>query len=161
MSAESSPETRKIYSTGTLRYTKAGLFVLFVWLTWIGTIPLVLFQAAIIPLYISLFPAEKYGQFSSANAMLRSSMVVLGGLASGRFLDHMSNSGQVKDALRWMYIWGGFWYLVALACLVGVYVHWKRRGGDGGYTPPGSIAERKKLGGLAHTGQPGEVTAAH
>ncbi len=119
----------------------------FVWLTWVGTIPYVLFQAAVIPLYISLFPPEKYGQFSSANAMFRSAMAVLGGLASGWFLDYMSNNGQMKDALRWMYIWSGFWHIIGLICLVGVYFYWKRGGGDLGYTPPGSIAERERLAG--------------
>ncbi len=115
-----------------------------VW-TWISRVPFVLFTAAVIPLYISLFPAEKYGQFSSANAMLRSLAAVGGGAVAGLFLDRMSNNGAVKDALRWMYVWAGFWYFIALVCLLGVYVYWKERGGNEGYTPPGSVAEREQL----------------
>lgn len=133
----------------------------FVWLTWVGTIPYVLFQAAVIPLYISLFPPEKYGQFSSANAMLRSGMAVVGGVTSGWFLDYMTHNGQMKFALRWMYIWSGFWHIVALACLVGVYIYWKRRGGDLGYTPPGSILEREQLVDINPLATPRKPIAVH
>lgn len=123
----------------------------FAWWTLIGKVPWVLFQAAVIPLYISLFPPEKYGQFSSANAMIRSLIVVPAGMLSGWLLDLVSNNGRVQDAMRWMYVWAGFWYFFGLVCLIGVYVYWKRYGGDGAYVPPGSIAERtrEQLSGVA------------
>ncbi len=129
----------------------------FVLWTWVGRVPLVLFSAAAIPLHISLFPREKYGQFGSANAMLRSFLAVIGGAVSGLFLDRMTGNGQIKDALRWMYVWSGFWYFMTLLCMIGVYVCWKRRGGNGdvytagvhagtGATGAGAIAGGERRG---------------
>ncbi len=121
----------------------------FVITTWITTILTVLFQAATLPLYVSLFPIEKYGQFGSANAMLRSAAVAIGSFVVGPFLDAMTAGGTHRDGYRWMYFWFSFWQLFGMLCLVGVYVCWKRRGGTTGYTAPGSTAEKAALTRLA------------
>ena len=124
----------------------------FVITTWVTSILTVLFQAATLPLYVSLFPMEKYGQFGSANAMLRSGAVVIGGFVVGFFLDAMTGSGSNRDGYRWMYFWFTIWQLFGMLCLVGVYVLWKRRGGMAGYTAPGSAAEKEAMAGTATAG---------
>ncbi len=45
------------------------------------------FQAAMIPSYVLLFPKERFGQFSSANSMMSSIGVTLGGLVYGLLAD--------------------------------------------------------------------------
>jgi MFS family permease len=114
----------------------------FVATTWATSILSTIYIAALIPTHVSLFPREKYGQFASANAMLRSGAVVAGGFVVGLFLDVMTASGAHRDGYRWMYFWFSSWQLFGMLCLVGVYVQWKRRGGISGYTAPGSQAER-------------------
>jgi maltose/moltooligosaccharide transporter len=123
-------------------------------LVWLTNVLVVVFNAGAQPLRIALLPPEKYGQFSSANSMLRSGVVVIGGLMAGLFLDRMTAGGQQKDGYRWIYAWSGACQLVGMAFLAVVYVLWKRRGGMAGYTPPGSIAERQAFADLGSRPRP-------
>lgn len=110
----------------------------------VGAIHFQLVSSASIPVLISLFPADKYGQFCSANAMVRSFAAVLGGLAAGPFLDHVTRNGSMTDGYRYMYLWIATFNAAAVVCLLAVYRHWRRLGGSA-YIAPGSAKERETL----------------
>ena len=81
-----------------------------------------------VPMYIALFPPEKYGQFSSANAMVNSVLVIVanwgGGLAIDRF------------GYRFIFVWDFIFTVIATAVLIYVYVKWKQLGGMNHYKAP-------------------------
>ena len=107
-----------------LTFTAAGLVV--------GNIA----GAAGIPLLMRIFPHNKYGQFCSANGATKSLAQVVGSFAAGPFVDWISNYGKYEPGYRLAYLWQAAFAALSLLCLVGVYVYWKRLGGDKGYTPP-------------------------
>lgn len=92
-------------------------------LGWIG------FQTGQIPMYISLFPRLRYGQFSSANAMVSSLAIVISNWAVGAYIDH---TGDYRDLLIWR---AASWALVLLPLGV-VLRHWRRHGGMLAYVAP-------------------------
>ncbi|MGF0035689.1 MFS transporter [Victivallis vadensis] len=83
---------------------------------------------SIVPMYIALFPPEKYGQFSSANMMINSLLVIIanwgGGLAIDRF------------GYRFIFIWDLFFTTVATGILIYVYIRWRQLGGGKHYLAP-------------------------
>ena len=48
-----------------------------------------LYQATMMPLYMRIFPREKFGQFCSFNAMCTALTAAIGGVAGGLFIGHM------------------------------------------------------------------------
>jgi MFS family permease len=107
-----------------LTFTTAGLVV--------GNIA----NAAGIPLLMRIFPQDKYGQFCSANGATKSLAQVVGSFAAGPFVDWISNYGKYEPGYRLAFLWQAAFAALSLLCLVGVYVYWKRLGGDKGYAPP-------------------------
>jgi hypothetical protein len=84
-----------------------------------------------------VFPKERYGQFCSANAMIRSILVLVGGLAAGVFMDVMKRACHGSDyAYRFMSTWTFGFSLLSYICLLLVYREWKRLGGDKTFVPP-------------------------
>lgn len=78
---------------------------------------------------IQLFPAEKYGQFCSANASLNCIFMMFasyfGGLAIDRF------------GYRFIFVWDFIFTILATGVLLYVYLLWRRLGGaSGNYSPP-------------------------
>lgn len=116
-----------------------------------AAIQLQLIGAASIPVLIALFPPDKYGQFCSANAMIRSFAAVLGGLAAGLFLDWVTRNGTVTDGYRFMYLWVAVFNAAALVCLLGVYRYWRRLGGSA-YVAPGSAHKPAESAEVARAG---------
>ncbi|MFA5866316.1 MAG: MFS transporter [Phycisphaerae bacterium] len=97
----------------------------------------VMYSAAQLPMYMSILPTERYGQFGSADAMVRSICAIMGGVLAGAYM----------DCFRWLYdgkvfyyrfipFWHIFWQSLALVFLILLYRQWQRLGGKSGYQPP-------------------------
>jgi maltose/moltooligosaccharide transporter len=104
-----------------------------------------LLNAAEIPMYIVIFPKDKFGQFCSCNGMMKSLAILLSAFGAGLFMDYVTANNTDKFAFRWLYAWGGVFQGAAVFCLVAVYLLWKKRGGDAGYVAPGSALEKEML----------------
>lgn len=93
--------------------------------------------AAEIPMYMRLLPKERYGQFCSANDMLRSFAMFFGSIGAAFYMDGLKVHFHMGD---WRYrcypIWNLFFQCLAVVFLTLLYREWKARGGDRGYTPP-------------------------
>ena len=103
--------------------------------------PDMLRDAALIPLLMALFPRDRYGQFSSANAMLRSASRWIFPTLAALFIGYMIRNGREYN-YRYIFVWNGTWQVVSLALYFWLYLYWKKLGGDKGYTPPDTT--RKK-----------------
>jgi hypothetical protein len=90
-----------------------------------------------IPLFMRLMPKGLYGQFSAANAMIRSLMGILAGLLAGVFLDVVKQCYHGSDfAYRWIFVWPWVWGAASAVFLCLGYREWKRLGGDDNFRPP-------------------------
>jgi MFS family permease len=88
----------------------------------------VLTEAMMIPMYMRVLPRERYGQFCSANAMVRSFGTICGGMLAGGFLDIMKRFYDGSDyAYRFIPLWIIFWSAAALFFLWRLYRDWKKR----------------------------------
>lgn len=104
-----------------------------------------LYGAAGIPLLITIFPKDKYGQYCSCNGMIKSFAAMPAAFLGAFFIDWITSYGNDKDAYRWMFMWSGVFQAASAVVLLAVYFMWKRRGGDKGYVPPGSALEKEQL----------------
>ncbi|MGB8355433.1 MAG: MFS transporter [Chthoniobacteraceae bacterium] len=102
------------------------------------TLPLgVVGGACELPLLMKLFPRERFGQFCSANALIRSISMAIGGVGCGVFLDSMKRFNPNPDyCYRFVSVWNtvagcGYFFFLFL-----VYRWWKRLGGMASYQPP-------------------------
>jgi MFS family permease len=96
-----------------------------------------LFSASQFPTEMRIFPKERFGQFCSAQAMIRSFGTILGGLVAGAAFDLLKWHYNGSDyAYRWVPLWSWICQILALACLFQVYRGWKYYGGLKGYVPP-------------------------
>ena len=75
-----------------------------------------------------LVPRDKYGQFSSAMAMVSAITLVLANAGGGWFIDLLG--------YQYIYMWDFLFTTVGLILLIWVYRKWKALGGDKNYVPP-------------------------
>ena len=96
-----------------------------------------LYIASELPTYMQILPQERYGQFSSSNAMVRSLAVMAGGVLGGGLLDLLKTYTTNPDSVyRFIPLWlAGFHALSALFFWL-LYREWRRRGGRDGFHPP-------------------------
>ena len=90
------------------------------------------------PRMMHLFPRSRFGAFCGAQALVRSAGTMVGGLLAGLFLDVIKDYFP-EDSLRsyrYIAVWQAAFAFVTFSLCYGVYRHWKRLGGDAGYTPP-------------------------
>jgi len=93
--------------------------------------------AAELPVLMKLFPQERYGQFCSANALIRSLALIVAGFFCGGFLDFMKTFNPNPDyCYRFVPVWNVFFNFCSLFFLYKLYRAWKWRGGMQGYVPP-------------------------
>ncbi len=89
------------------------------------------------PMFISIFPRDKFGQFCSANGLANQFTRMLAGLLiGGMFMDLITDKRLLSDNLRYVYAVCAFGYMGSTICLLFVYKRWKMLGGDKGYVPP-------------------------
>ncbi|HWP40496.1 MAG TPA: MFS transporter, partial [Tepidisphaeraceae bacterium] len=96
-----------------------------------------MWNVAELPLYMKLLPRERYGQFASANALVRSVAMIGGGVVAGVFLDVMRQAHGGSDfAYRYVPVWQVTFFALSLWFFLRLYRGWKARGGMHGYVPP-------------------------
>jgi maltose/moltooligosaccharide transporter len=104
-----------------------------------------------LPLLMKLFPQERFGQFCSANAMVRGIAMAIGGVGCGAFLDFAKRFNPNPDyCYRFVWVWNTVAGLGYLFFLLLVYRGWKHLGGMKSYRPPrpdvpDSVAEAGKI----------------
>jgi len=109
---------------------------------WIGLsaigLPLgTLYNASELPTLMKLFPRERFGQFCSANAMVRSIALIFAGTACGTFLDLAKRLNPNPDyCYRFLSVWNLFFNSSAAIFFFLLYREWKRLGGMQGFVPP-------------------------
>jgi len=77
-------------------------------------------SAAGMPLNVQLMPKDRFGQFCSANAMVRSFGTTGAMYVAGVFMTW------VKD-YRYVWVWAGGFRILAYTCLFLVFLEWRRR----------------------------------
>ena len=96
-----------------------------------------IYQAGELPLFMRLLPRERYGQFCSAAAMVRSVALILGGVLAGSFMDLMKwlHHG---DTFYYRYapLWAMVFQALGLFFLFRLKRDWKAHGGPDAYVPP-------------------------
>lgn len=75
-----------------------------------------------------LLPREKYGQFSSASAIVFRLSVAIVSTPAGLFLQHFGS--------RHIFTWLLTFLVLGGVCMVLLYSDWKRLGGEKGFVPP-------------------------
>lgn len=106
---------------------------LFVAITSLTVPATALYVAAELPTYMRVLPQDRYGQFCSANAMVRSLAMVGGGVLLGGLLDFISPFLSTKDVCyRYVPLWTLGCYGLSLLFLYRLYVLWKVRGSEAG-----------------------------
>jgi nitrate/nitrite transporter NarK len=94
-------------------------------------------SACEMPLLMKLFPQERYGQFCSANAMIRGLAMAIGGIGCGAFLDYMKQfNPDPSYCYRFVWVWNFTATVGYFTFLLMVYAGWKRLGGLDNYMPP-------------------------
>ena len=81
----------------------------------------------LMPFLVAVFPAEKFGQFASANSMSISVILFFATYLGGKLTDMLG--------YRVMFGWDFAITLLACLALLGVYRQWKKYGGKN-YVPP-------------------------
>ncbi|GEM_PF-338943 len=91
--------------------------------------------AAELPMYMRLLPKDRYGQFCSANAMVRAFAMIFGSVLAGRFIGALEPwLGEWR--YTWVAVWTLAWQIPGGFFLILMYRQWKMLGGDKDYTPP-------------------------
>lgn len=111
------------------------------WLS-LGTGLLSAFHAALqgmagMPLYMRIFPRSRFGQFCSAQALLRSVCTIVAGVAAGLFIDIVKWFCSGGDfAYRFIFIWTFVFSVVGSIVVIYLYISWYKLGGDKHFHPP-------------------------
>ncbi|MDD5348722.1 MAG: MFS transporter [Chthoniobacteraceae bacterium] len=83
-----------------------------------------------------IYPRERYGQFCSANSMLRSLGGIVAGVLVGVYLDILTARWGARTAYCCLPFWNLSAHCLMLFSIVKLYRSWKRYGGDDAYVPP-------------------------
>lgn len=89
------------------------------------------------PMFMRVFPRSRYGQFCSANALVRAASIVVSGILLAYFLDFVENTWHDKR-IRYtaLPIWQGVAFVIMLVGMLCLYRSWKKYGGDQAYVAP-------------------------
>ena len=99
----------------------------------------VLYGASELPTLMKLLPRDRFGQFCSANAMIRSIIQIFAGVSCGAFLDFTKRFSASPDhCYRFVSVWNFFAQSCTALFLFLLYREWKRLGGLSSYEPPGA-----------------------
>jgi maltose/moltooligosaccharide transporter len=86
-------------------------------------------MASDVPLMMRIFPKKQFGQFSSANALVKGLAGIAGGFFGGKLIgwaiDRRGDYGY-----GYLFLWQGALHALALISFWVVYVYWKRAGSD-------------------------------
>jgi maltose/moltooligosaccharide transporter len=97
----------------------------------------VMYNASSLPMYMRLLPKDRYGQFSSADAMVRAFSMIIGSVLAGLFIDMMKRVHSGSDfCYRYLPVWIFVFEILSLVLLFFLYRKWKQYGGSKNYVPP-------------------------
>ena len=97
----------------------------------------VLYGASELPTLMKLLPRDRFGQFCSANAMIRSIIQIFAGVSCGAFLDFTKRFGANPDhCYRFVSVWNFCAQSCTALFLFLLYREWKKLGGLHSYEPP-------------------------
>lgn len=96
---------------------------------------LALFTASELPVYMSLLPKHRFGQFCSATALLQSLFTVAAGLTCGLLIDWLKTIDAAR-AYLYLPLWPSVFKTLSAIGLILLYREWKKLGGDKSYIPP-------------------------
>jgi len=103
----------------------------------IGSFLTALITVAFSPCQMRIFPRSRYGQFCSAQAMLRSTFTVGAGLLAGVCVDGVKYlCGGSDFAYRFIHVWIVLFSALSAFFLLRLYREWYRLGGDRHFHPP-------------------------
>ena len=91
--------------------------------------------AAGIPLLISLFPKDKFGQMCSANGLIKQASQIVVGLLGAVFLDWLTRKTLLTENFRYGALWMGFGFILQAGIFYLIYREWKRLGGNAYQAP--------------------------
>jgi maltose/moltooligosaccharide transporter len=114
------------------------------WVSWaflglsILTLPVAtLYSAAEFPTMMKLLPQSRYGQFCSANALVRSLALIVGGVACGLFLDLVKRLNPAPEyCYRFLPVWNLAFQAASFCFLILLFREWKKQGGPDHFSPP-------------------------
>jgi MFS family permease len=113
------------------------------------TLPInVLYAASSLPMYMKLLPKDRYGQFGSADAMVRSISTILFGVLAGVFIDLMKRWYGDPWCYRFIPVWTITFQLLTLTFFYFLYRGWQRHGGMKNYVPPKTGVENPESAAL-------------
>lgn len=96
-----------------------------------------LYRAAELPTLMQVFPQDRYGQFCSANALVRSLALIVGGFACGAFLDFMTKlHPDPAFGYRFVPVWNTFFHIGSCLFTWLLFREWTRLGGKTAFKPP-------------------------
>ncbi len=113
----------------------------FFWLN-LGNVVIGAFLGALVltaglPCEMRIFPQSRFGQFCSAQAMLRSTFTVISGILAGLFIDVARILCNGSDyAYRFIFLWITVFSAISALFMIKLYIEWSRMGGDKHFHPP-------------------------
>lgn len=102
--------------------------------------------AASMPLLISLFPKDKFGQMCSANGLIKQASQIVVGLGGAVFLDWLTRKTLLTENFRYGSLWMGFGFALQALVFWLIYREWKRLGGDGYKAPEAGTRRLARVG---------------
>ncbi len=95
-----------------------------------------LVAASSLPMIMRLFPGSRYGQFCSAQGIIRSFCAIIAGLVFGVYLDVLRMFFDGTFCYRFNFTWSTSMMLINCIAIVWGYRMWNKRGGDQSFHPP-------------------------
>ena len=108
----------------------------------VGAFHATLAALAGMPFDIRLQPKSRYGQFCSAQSILRNGCTIAAGFLVGLFFDSLMWFFNGSNyAYRFIFVWVIFWLIVTAAVISSLYRQWHALGGDLHFHPPAPWSE--------------------
>ena len=101
-----------------------------------------LIGASSLPMLMRLFPHSRYGQFCSAQGIIRSFCSILAGLLFGGYLDLLRVFVGDGYCYRFNFTWTTAMMFINCVAVVWGYRIWNKMGGDNGFHPPAPWNEK-------------------
>lgn len=99
------------------------------WWAMVQAVPNAVMGVAFSKLVIDMFPQERFGQFSSAQALISSSVGVIMNFTVGYVADWLGS-------IKFIILWTGFFRAAAFVLLIVVFIKWIKLGGKKSYVAP-------------------------
>jgi Na+/melibiose symporter-like transporter len=110
--------------------------LIWLYVVMVGFMPLRLIaDGAELPMYMRLLPRERFGQFCSANGMIRAFVLIFGSVGAGMFIESMAPIWGERR-YTWLAGWQLMFQLAAAFFMLLLYRQWRLHGGVKNYQPP-------------------------